>query len=232
MHHAGQPHVLDIGPAPGHLGWNINALKRLAHHLERRGILQLRIRLRLHMQHVGHDQFAVSKPASVRRDHGPVFGPEIVGRQIPTSCGFRDQQLAHLRGSVLDRGAAVLHRMTAGSITLIGGELRVGGDDLQRRKGNVEFFSRDLLERGLEPLAELNLASEYRDRAIGIDPDPGIEIWRRREASRGFRRRRRSRSGLILCEGTAQRETNDQRASARKNAAAIEDDRGVHRALP
>ena len=122
--------------------------------------------------------------------------------------------------------------MAAGSIAFIGGELRVGGDDLQRREGNVEFFSRDLLEGGLETLAEFGLAGEYRDRAVGIDPDPGIEIGRRREASGRFWRRRRGRSGLVLREGTGQRETDDQRAAARKHAAAIENDRGVHRALP
>jgi hypothetical protein len=110
--------------------------------------------------------------------------------------------------------------------------LSVGGDDLQRRKGNVEFFSRDLLEGGLETLTELSLAGECRDRAVGIDPDPGIEIGRRREASGGFWRQRRGRSGLVLRDGTGDREADDQRASARKNAAAIEDDRGVHGALP
>ena len=39
MHHARQPHILNIGGTPGHLGRNIDSRHRLAHHLERRWIL-------------------------------------------------------------------------------------------------------------------------------------------------------------------------------------------------
>ncbi len=67
MHHAGQPHVLHIGSAAGDLVRDIDARHRLAHHLERRGILQLRFRLRLHMQHVARHQFAVAEPPCRRR---------------------------------------------------------------------------------------------------------------------------------------------------------------------
>ena len=132
MHHAGQPHVLDIGRTAGDLGRNIDARHRLAHHLVRRGILQLRFRLRLHMQHVARDQIAITEALAVRRDHRAVFGAQIFRRQIEPPRGFRDQKLAHLRGRVLDRGAAVLHRMAAGGVAFIGGAAGIGGDDLQR----------------------------------------------------------------------------------------------------
>ena len=116
-----------------------------------------------------------------------------------------------MRRGVLDRGAAILHRVAAGGIAFIGGQLGVGGDDLQRRKGNVEFFGGDLLERGLETLAKLGLAGEHRDRAVGIDPYPGIEVGRRRKATRGFRRRCCNWCGLVLREGGGEKEDVNHR---------------------
>ncbi len=139
------------------------------------GILQLRFRLRLHVQHVGRDQFAITEALAVRRDHRAVFGAQIFGRQIETPRGFRDQQLAHLRRRVLDRGAAVLHGMAAGGIAFIGGAAGIGGDDRQRLEGNVELFGGDLLEGGLETLAEFGLAGERGNAAVGVDANPGIE---------------------------------------------------------
>ena len=50
-------------------------------------------------------------------------------------------------------------------------------------KRNVEFFRGDLLKGGLEALAELGLAGEDRDAAVGIDADPGIEIGRALQAA-------------------------------------------------
>ena len=135
------------------------------------------------MQHVGRDEFAVSRAPAIRRDHRAVLGAQILGRQIETLRRLRDQKRAHLRRRVLDRGAAVLHRMAAGGVAFIRGQAGIGRDDLQRCKGNVEFFGRDLLERGLEALAEFGLAGEHGDAAVGIDPDPGIEKWRRRQAA-------------------------------------------------
>ena len=152
------------------------------------------------MQHVVRDQIAIAEALSVRRDHGRIFGVEIFGRQIEPPRGFRHQQRAHLGCRMLDRSAAVLHRMAAGGVAFIGGAPCVGGDHLDGFKGNVELFGRDLLERRLEALAKFDLAGEGRDAAVGIDPDPGIEIGRRREAARRLLCRRGGWS-LILREG-------------------------------
>ncbi len=189
MHHARQPHVLDIGRTARDLGRDIDARHRLAHHLERRGILQFRFGLRQHMQHVARDQIAIAEALPVRRNHGAVFGAEILRRQIEPPRGFRDQQRAHLRGGILDRGAAVLHRVAAGGVAFIGGAACIGRDHLQRCEGNVELFGGDLLKRRLETLTEFDLAGEDRDAAVGVDANPGIEERRRCEAARRFRRR-------------------------------------------
>ena len=231
MHHARQPHVLHIGRAAGDLGRDIDARHRLAHHLEGRGILQFRTGLRLHMQHVAGNEVAITETLAIGRDHRAVFGAEIFDRQIATPRGFRHQKLADLRRRVLDRGAAVLHGLAAGRVALIGGAVRIGRDDLERRKGNVEFFGGDLLKRGLETLPQLGLAGEHRDAAIGIDADPGIQERRVLQAARKARRFRRRRGGggsRILREGIAKREADDQRAAAREHAAAIENHGGVH----
>src|SRR5579883_3177041 len=124
--------------------------------------------------------------------------------------------------------------MAAGCIALIGRQGRIGSHDFQRRKGYIELLGRDLLECRLEALAQLGLAGERRDRAVRIDSYPGIQIGRALEARRqGWRREAwRCRGGLLLGEGAAQRKADDQRATTGEYASAIEDDRGVHRALP
>ncbi len=43
------------------------------------------------------------------------------------------------------------------------------------RERHIELLGRDLRERGHDALAELDLAGEHGDRAVGVDADPGIE---------------------------------------------------------
>ena len=201
MHHAGQPQVLNIGSATGDFGRDIDARQRFAHHLERHRILQLRFRLRLHMQHADRDQFAVAQPLSVGRNHRTVFSAQIFSRQTETPRGFREQKFTRLRGRVLNRGAAVLHGMAAGGVLFVGGQVRIGCDDFERFKSNVQLLSRDLLEGRLESLAEFGLAGEHRDAAVGIDANPGIQKRRLLQAAREARRRSRGGRALILREG-------------------------------
>ena len=77
MHHAGQTHVLDIRGASRDFGRDINPSHRLAHYLKCRRILQLRRRLRLHMQHVARDQIAIAEAPPVGRDHRAILGAQI-----------------------------------------------------------------------------------------------------------------------------------------------------------
>ena len=135
MHHARQPHVLHIGRAARDLGRNIDARHRLAHHRVGRRILQLRLRLRLDVQHAACHQIAIAETLAIGRNHGAVFGAEIFSRHIETPRRFRDQKFAGLRCRIQDRGAAVLHGMAAGRIALIGGAAGIGGDDLSDLKG-------------------------------------------------------------------------------------------------
>ena len=65
---------------------------------------------------------------------GPVLGFKVVRWQVQPARGLVDQQFAHLRRGVSDGGAAVLHRMTAGGISLI------------RRPAGVRRNNRQLLD--------------------------------------------------------------------------------------
>ena len=109
MHHAGQPHILDVGRAAGDLCRDIDARHRLAHHLECRRVLQFRLRLRLHMQHVGprRARHRSSACRQARSPHHSSVRRFSTGRSKPRGR-FGDQQSAHLSRRVLDRGAAVL----------------------------------------------------------------------------------------------------------------------------
>ena len=74
-----------------------------------------------------------------------------------------------------DRGAAVLHRVTAGGVTLVWGQRGVRRDQMHGVRRHVQLFRRDLDQRGLDALSQFRLAGKDGDRAVGVDPDPGIE---------------------------------------------------------
>jgi hypothetical protein len=67
--------------------------------------------------------------------------------------------------------------MAAGCVAFVRGPRRVGGDQVNRRRFDDEFLRGELNQRRLQPLAQLRLAGEDRDRAVRIDADPGIEHW-------------------------------------------------------
>jgi hypothetical protein len=119
MQHAGQPHVLHIGRAARDLGRDVDPKHGCVQDLERRRVAQLRHGLRLHMLDGFPDERPVRETAPIGCDHGPVLGFEFVRWQVQLARSLVDQQFAHLRCGVADGGAAVLHRMAAGSISLI-----------------------------------------------------------------------------------------------------------------
>ena len=68
-----------------------------------------------------------------RTENGAVIAldGQRFGRQFETPRRFRDQERADLRGGMLDRGAAVLHRIAAGGVAFIGGAAGIGRHQLQ-----------------------------------------------------------------------------------------------------
>ena len=85
---------------------------------------------------------------------------------------------------------------------------------------DLELLGGDLDQRGPDALAELRLAGEDGDRAVGVDADPGVEEARVVEAARAASAARRGRRRFLRKRARQQREADDQRAGAGKHAAA------------
>jgi len=78
----------------------------------------------------------------------------------------------------------VLHRLAARRVAFVRRACGIGSDERDARRLDDELLGRDLDQRRLDPLAELRLAGEHRDRAVRIDANPRIEQRIVLEASR------------------------------------------------
>ena len=152
-----------------------------------RRVLQLRLWLRLDVEDVAGDEIEVGEAAPVGRDDGAVLRLERRGVGVEADGGKVEQDLAHLRGGVLDGAAAVLDRLAAGREALVGGAGGVGGDQVDRLERHLELIGGDLGQRRLDPLPKLGLAGEDGD-SVAIDLDPGVEEGRLLQAARQLRR--------------------------------------------
>ena len=70
-----------------------------------------------------------------------------------------------------------------------------------RVERQIEFFRRDLRQRGEDALAEFDLAGEDGDGAVRIDAQPGIEPAVARQAARAAARARCARARPRNAEG-------------------------------
>ena len=111
--------------------------------------------------------------------------------------GELEQDLARLGAGEAQRRAALLDRLAARGLPSFGVRAGVAGDHVDARERHVELFGRDLRERGEDALPELDLAGEHRDRAVGVDAEPGIEHAVAVEAAGQPRRLLRERRAAI-----------------------------------
>ena len=205
MHHAVGAEILHEGFAAGHLGRNIDAWNAPVQEFVLGGILQHRLRRRLHMQHFARHQIAIGEMPAVGRDDRAAIRRHLLGGDACALRRLRDQKPPHLRRGMHDRGAGILHGVAAGGVAFVGGARGVRRHDRQPGKIGIQLLGGDLQQRRLDALPELGLAGEHGDGAIGIDANPGIEKRRLLETARKWRRRsglrRRSRrSGIVLRE--------------------------------
>ena len=233
MHHAFRSKIMHVGRLAEHLGRDVDARHRSVHDRVGGGRLQLGGAglFGADSQQFAGDQLAIGQAATIIGDDGPTFGfqrfgfdAELLGRDL-------DQDLAGLSRRVHDRGAAVLHRLAARGIALVGGLRGIGCDQLDRRDRNRQLLGGNLDQRRLDALTDLRLACEDGDDALGIDPHPGVEHRRGAQRAGQWRRRRRwdcgCRShGLLGCSllyhGAAQRNADDERARTGDDGAASE----------
>ena len=142
------------------------------------------------MKRLAGDELGIRHLAPVRRANLPVLDHQALGRHVETRRRHAEQHLAHLRRRIHDRGAAVLHRIAARGVALVGRARCVGGNEPDARRADDELFRGELNERGLDALPELDLAGKDGDGSVRIDANPGVEHRRVLEASRKSRRPR------------------------------------------
>jgi len=87
-------------------------------------------------------------------------------------------------GGIAYRHGAAFNRTAAGGIRFVRRAAGVGGDERDRTRLDDELFRGDLQQRGLDALAQLGLAGEHGDAAIGGNANPRVE---RRLALEGAR---------------------------------------------
>ncbi len=184
MRHVRQPQVLHVRDTARNLRRNVHALHRRTHHDKRVRVLRLRLRLSGHMQRLTRDELAILRSVPVLRDDLPAPRFQLCRIEVPAARGRGDQNLAHLRGGVANRGPAVLNRMTARRVAFVRCAARVGGDELNVQGQHFQLFRRDLNQRRLDALTELRFAGEHRDRAVRVDANPRVEVRRGLQASR------------------------------------------------
>ncbi|MNO86962.1 hypothetical protein D3C76_783770 [compost metagenome] len=96
-------------------------------------------------------------------------------RNFPATPGRLQQQLTHLRRRVEQRGPAVENTVTAGGVAFVGRQRRIGGEQVDRCRGNLQTFSGNLQQGSFDAGAQFDLTGVDGD-AFRADADPGIEI--------------------------------------------------------
>ena len=224
VQHAVQPQVVDVGDAAGHLGGNVDARQRLSHDAERAGLLQVRLRLRLDVQHLRRIR---ARRSSTERPPGPTIAPAF-GLQF----AGRDAKRRAASAIRISRTCAAAWRIAVPLFCIdwlpavkpsSGVCAGVGGDQIDVARLDLQLFGRHLNQRGADALAELGLAGEDGDA-----PSASIRIQesRKRASSRlpgQLRRLRRAAAsaGAASCAKRAKGgEADDQRAGPGEHAAA------------
>ena len=134
-------------------------------------------------------------------------------RQLQLLRRARQQEMPRLRRRLAQRHRGDLDGFAGDGRALVGHARGIAEHHDDARKGHVEFFGDDLAERGADAGAEIDMAVEGGDRAVGGDLDEGFEtaFARRSRANDGQRSR-----GMHRASGGHQ-----SRASATWPAARI-----------
>ena len=153
------------------------------------------------MQLLIANQFTIAGAATVGGTYRAVLHCQTVRGNAEALRCEPGENFADLRRRMLDGGAAVLHRMAAGGIAFVRGELCIGRNERDPADIDGQFFGGDLYERGFYALPQFRLARKYGDVARAVDAYPGIEHRLILEAAgkRPFRRRGRGIAVVFLC---------------------------------
>src|SRR5262249_6777580 len=120
-------------------------------------------------------KMSVADLAAVRRRYDAVADLERIGGD-PEALGRKlEQHGAHLGAGEAQRRAAVLDRLAARGLPFVWRAAGISRNHGHMRERHVELLGGDLGERRDDALAELDLAGEDSDPAVGADAQPGIE---------------------------------------------------------
>jgi hypothetical protein len=130
MNHVGQAKIVDVARAAGDFRRDVDALHRLSHRRALLRIAQRRLRLRGQVQRLAGHQLAIGNAAAIARAHHAIADFELSLRHVEARGREAQQRRTNLGGRIQDRRAAVLHRLAARRVALVGRALRVRSDEL------------------------------------------------------------------------------------------------------
>ena len=117
-------------------------------------------------------QLPVARAEIARPDDRAVADFEVLRRHAQSLGGGLEVDGARLRAGIAQRRARMLHRQAARGHAFVGAHGRAGGHHAHAREVDVEFVGHDLRDRREYALADLDLAGEHLDDAIGPQSQP------------------------------------------------------------
>src|SRR6266702_5685180 len=111
----------------------------------------------------------------VGRHDRAVPGPKIFGRDVKSACRCGDKDAAGLGACGADGAPALLDRLTTECVLFIRSARRVGRNDPDRLKADIELFCRNLSESGEDPLTEFGFPGEDDHGLVRVQPDPAFQ---------------------------------------------------------
>ncbi len=175
VQHGGRAHVVDVGCGSGELGGDVDPAQAGPDQPDVARRLARDVGEGLHVQVQPGGELAIAERTPVRRGHPAAAGDDLTWLQVPAFRGLRGQQHPHIGRGVQDGRAAVLHRVAAGGDPLVGGAPGVGGDQGEAARIEFQLVRRQLDQRSLDALAELDLAGEDGGAALRVDGDPAVQ---------------------------------------------------------
>ena len=190
MEHAVDANVLHPRLGAEHLAFDVEARRRGADELvligcfglgrrgQRQRIAILVVPADLRMEIAAADHLGIADllgGIAHHRDHAVIHG-QALGRNAELLGRAHDQNPARFGARDAQRRAGKAHARAARCAALVDGARGIAlhhGDVFDR---HVELFGDDLRHGEVGALAAVDLAEEDRDRAIGRDGDPGIEL--------------------------------------------------------
>ena len=175
VEHARQFHILHVTRHAGDFRRNIDARHGLADQGMQFRRFGRDLGGRFARQQIVARQFPVSDAAAAAGRDRAVLDRKLLERAAQLRGGALQQQIAHFRRRIAQRDAGFLDRAAARSHALVGTARSIGRRKSHAFECDVEFIGDHLHQHREYALADLDLARENGDRAVGVEPQPAVE---------------------------------------------------------